>query len=131
MMESVALLLTAALFGGMVLYSAGFAGFLFAVLPPDTAGASIRRAFPVFYLLVMGTSLLAAIFVFPDDLWSAIWLGIIAISTLPTRQILMPAINRASDTGNKKQFAVLHGLSVLVTLAHIVISGWVLIRFLP
>jgi hypothetical protein len=131
MMESVALLLTAALFGGMVLYSAGFAGFLFTVLPPDTAGASIRRAFPVFYLLVMGTSLLAAIFVWRSDLWSAIWLAIIALSTLPTRQILMPAINRANDTGNKKRFGVLHGLSVLVTLAHIVISGWVLVRFLP
>ena len=130
-MESVALLLTAALFGGMVLYSAGFAGFLFTVLPPDTAGASIRRAFPVFYLLVMGTSLLAAIFVWRSDLWSAIWLAIIALSTLPTRQILMPAINRANDTGNKKRFGVLHGLSVLVTLAHIVISGWVLVRFLP
>lgn len=130
-MESVALLLTAALFGGMVLYSAGFAGFLFTVLPPDTAGASIRRAFPVFYLLVMGTSLLAAIFVWPSDLWSAIWLAMIALSTLPTRQILMPAINRANDTGNKKRFGVLHGLSVLVTLAHIVISGWVLVRFLP
>lgn len=130
-MESVALLLTAALFGGMVLYSAGFAGFLFTVLPPDTAGASIRRAFPVFYLLVMGTSLLAAIFVWRSDLWSAIWLAIIALSTLPTRQILMPAINRANDTGNKKRFGVLHGLSILVTLAHIVISGWVLVRFLP
>ncbi|WP_088826127.1 DUF4149 domain-containing protein [Marinobacter sp. es.048] len=131
MMESVALLLTAALFGGMVLYSAGFAGFLFTVLPPDTAGASIRRAFPVFYLLVMGISLLAAIFVWRSDLCSAIWLAIIALSTLPTRQILMPAINRANDTGNKKRFGVLHGLSVLVTLAHIVISGWVLVRFLP
>lgn len=130
-MESVSLLLTAALFGGMVLYSAGFAGFLFTVLPPDTAGASIRKAFPVFYLLVMGTSLLAAIFVWRSDLWSAIWLAIIALSTLPTRQILMPAINRANDTGNKKRFGVLHGLSVLVTLAHIVISGWVLVRFLP
>ena len=129
-MESVALLLTAALFGGMVLYSAGFAGFLFAVLPPDTAGASIRRAFPVFYLLVMGTSLLAALFVWPSNPVSAICLGLIALSTLPTRQILMPAINRASDTGNKKRFAVLHSLSVLVTLAHIVISGWVLTRFL-
>lgn len=130
-MESVALLLTAALFGGMVLYSAGFAGFLFAVLPPDTAGASIRRAFPVFYLLVIATSLLAAIFVWSSDIWSAVWLGVIAISTLPTRQILMPAINQASDSGNKRRFAVLHGLSVLITLAHIVISGWVLIRFLP
>lgn len=130
-METVALLLTAALFGGMVLYSAGFAGFLFAVLPPDTAGASIRRAFPVFYLLVIGTSVLAALFVWASDAWSAAWLGLIGLSTIPTRQLLMPAINRANDNGQKRKFAVLHGLSVLITLAHIVISGWVLTRFLP
>ncbi|MBS3804419.1 MAG: DUF4149 domain-containing protein [Oleiphilaceae bacterium] len=130
-MESVALLLTAMLFGGMVLYSAGFAGFLFAVLPPDTAGASIRRAFPVFYLLVIATSLLGAIFVWSSDTLSAVLLAVIAISTLPTRQILMPAINEASDSGKKRRFAVLHSLSVLITLAHIVISGWVLVRFLP
>jgi len=130
MMESIALLLTAALFGGMVLYSAGFAGFLFAVLPPDTAGASIRRAFPVFYLLVIGTSLLAATFVWTSDVWSALWLGLIALSTVPTRQLLMPAINKASDAGQKRKFGLLHGLSVLITLAHIVISGWVLVRFL-
>ncbi|PHS49257.1 MAG: hypothetical protein COB05_02745 [Marinobacter sp.] len=129
-MESVALLLTAALFGGMVLYSAGFAGFLFSVLPPDTAGSSIRRAFPVFYLLVIGTSLLAAVFVWASDVWSAFWLGLIAVSTVPTRQLLMPAINQASDAGQKRKFGVLHGLSVLITLAHIVISGWVLVRFL-
>ena len=129
-MESVALLLTAALFGGMVLYSAGFAGFLFSVLPPDTAGSSIRRAFPVFYLLVIGTSLLAAVFVWASDVWSAFWLGLIAVSTVPIRQLLMPAINQASDAGQKRKFGVLHGLSVLITLAHIVISGWVLVRFL-
>jgi len=129
-MESVALLLTAALFGGMVLFSAGFAGFLFAVLPPDTAGASIRRAFPVFYLLVVGTASVAALTVWPSNAGSALWLAFIAVTTVPTRQLLMPAINRANDRGDKRMFGILHGLSVLVTLLHIVIAGWVLTRFL-
>lgn len=130
-METVGLLLTAALFGGMVLYSAGFAGFLFAVLPPDTAGSSLRRAFPVFYLLVIVTALLAAIFSWPGDVWRSLWLALIALTTVPTRQRLMPAVNRASDLGDKQRFALLHGLSVVITLAHIVIAGWVLTRFLP
>ncbi|MDX1800768.1 MAG: DUF4149 domain-containing protein [Marinobacter sp.] len=130
-METVGLLLTAALFGGMVLYSAGFAGFLFAVLPPDTAGSSLRRAFPVFYLLVIVTALLAAIFSWPGDVWRSLWLALIALTTVPTRQRLMPAVNHASDLGNKQRFRALHGLSVVITLAHIVIAGWVLTRFLP
>lgn len=129
-MEIVALLLTAALFGGMVLFSAGFAGFLFAVLPPDTAGASIRRAFPVFYLLVIGTASVSALTVWPSNTGSALWLALIAVTTVPTRQLLMPSINRANDRGDKRMFGILHGLSVLVTLSHIVIAAWVLTRFL-
>jgi hypothetical protein len=129
-MEAAALLLTAALFGGMVLYSAGFAGFLFKVLPPGTAGASLRRAFPVFYLLVIGTSAAAAALLFFSDLIGALALAAIALTTVPTRQALMPAINDASDAGNKKRFGMLHGASVLITLAHIAIAGWVLVRFL-
>lgn len=130
MMEATALLLSAALFGGMVLYSAGFAGFLFKVLPPDTAGASLRRAFPVFYLLVILTSGAAALLVFASDLVSALALAAIAVTTVPTRQLLMPAINDASDAGNKRRFGALHGLSVVITLAHIGVVGWVLVRFL-
>jgi hypothetical protein len=50
----------------------------------------------------------------------------IALTGLLARQILMPAINRATDTGAKARFKWLHGLSVLVTFSHIILSGWVL-----
>ena len=129
-MESLALLATAALFGGMTLYSAGFAGFLFKVLPADTAGASLRRAFPVFYLLVMVFSTIGGIALAFSDVAGAMLLGLITVTTIPTRQVLMPAINQANDRGEKRRFAVLHGLSVVITLAHIMITAWVLIRFL-
>ena len=56
-----ALLATALLFGGMVLYSFGFAAFLFNTLPAAIAGPTIRRAFPHFYLFVIGTAVLAAV----------------------------------------------------------------------
>lgn len=46
-MLTLALLATALLFGGMTLYSFGFAAFLFTALPPETAGAALRRAFPL------------------------------------------------------------------------------------
>ena len=60
MMLSLALLTTALLFGGMALYSFGFAAFLFSALPPAVAGATLRRAFPTFYVFVMGAAALAA-----------------------------------------------------------------------
>ena len=40
------LLLTAALFGGMLLFAAALAAFLFAVLPVTEARCVIRLAFP-------------------------------------------------------------------------------------
>ncbi|MBC7497741.1 MAG: DUF4149 domain-containing protein, partial [Sphingomonadaceae bacterium] len=46
------LLATALLFGGTVLYSFGFAAFLFNALPAETAGPTLRRAFPHFYSFV-------------------------------------------------------------------------------
>jgi len=42
-MLSLAVLTTALLFGGMTLYSFGFAAFLFSAMPPPQAGALLRR----------------------------------------------------------------------------------------
>ena len=128
-METLALLVTALLFGGMVLYAFGFAAFVFTALPPDVASPTIRRAFPYFYLFVLGVSALAAVLLLAGDWVSASIMAAIAVSTIPTRQVLMPAINRATDEGRKSRFKVLHGLSVLITLAHIAGAAYVLARF--
>ncbi|MCZ8375755.1 MAG: DUF4149 domain-containing protein [Beijerinckiaceae bacterium] len=129
-MLTLALLTIALLFGGMVLYAFGFAAFLFTALPPDVAGPTIRRAFPHFYLFVMAVSALAAGLLAGHDGTGALLLALIAATTLPTRQMLMPAINRATDQGQKARFRILHGLSVFITLAHIGMAGYVLARFL-
>lgn len=125
-----ALLVAAILFGGMVLYSFGFAAFLFTSLPADDAGALLRRAFPHFYLWVIATALLAALLQLGSDPVSLALLVAVALTTLPARQLLMPAINAATDAGDKRRFNRLHGLSVLITLAHIAAVGYVLLRFL-
>lgn len=131
MLTAVALLMTALLFGGMVLYSFGFAAFLFTALPAETAGPTIRKAFPYFYLFVIVIASLTAFLVFSGDPFSAAILGLIALTTVPARQWLMPKINEATDSGNKGLFKALHGASVMITLVHIGLAGWVLVRFLP
>lgn len=128
MLESLAVLVTALLFGGMVLYSFGFAAFVFSVLPADVAGKTIRKAFPHFYLFVMATAVAGALLLWSVDTTSSILLAVIVITTLPTRQILMPAINQATDSGQKARFKWLHTLSVLITLAHMALAAVVLIR---
>ncbi len=125
---SVAVLFTALLFGGMTLYSFGFAAFLFTALPADTAGLALRRAFPLFYLFVIATAMLASAFLWPHDRLSAALMALVAVTTVPTKQALMPAINRATDSGQRRQFKWLHGLSVAITLAHVAAAGFVLVR---
>lgn len=128
MVLSLAVLSTALLFGGMVLYAFGFAAFVFKALPADVAGATLRRAFPWFYAFVIGTAAVAAVLWWPNDRAAALTLAVVALSTVPVRQGLMPAINRATDSGQRRRFQWLHGASVVITLAHIVASGWLLTR---
>lgn len=127
--SSLALGTTALLFGGTTLYAFGFAALLFTALPVDTARSVIRRAFPPFYLWVIVTAGIAAALLWRLDAVSAWLMAAVALSTIPTRQVLMPAINAASDRGDRRAFAWLHGLSVLITLAHIVAAGAVLVRW--
>ena len=128
MILSLAVLTTALLFGGMTLYSFGFAAFLFTALPADTAGKALRRAFPLFYVFVIATALLAAALLWSHDMTAAVTMGLVALTTLASRQLLMPAINRATDSGQRQRFKWLHTLSVVITLGHIAATGFVLVR---
>jgi len=127
-MFETALLTTALLFGGMVLYSFGFAAFVFKALPADTAGSLIRRAFPHFYLFVMSTATVAAALSFYRDPTSSVILAVIAATTVFARQVLMPSINEATDKGEKSRFKRLHIFSVAITIAHIGSAGFVILR---
>jgi hypothetical protein len=63
-----------------------------------------------------------------SDSFSAAWMALVMLTAIFARQLLMPAINRATDLGNKKRFLWLHGFSVLLTLAHIVLAAVVLVQ---
>ncbi len=126
MILSLAVLSTALLFGGMTLYSFGFAAFLFTALPAKTAGEALRRAFPWFYAFVIATAAVAALFWWPHNAVHAGVMATVAATTVPVRQALMPAINRATDAGLRQRFKWLHSLSVLITLCHIAATGWLL-----
>jgi len=88
----------------------------------------IRKAFPPFYLFVIISSGLAMILSFRSDIESAAWLAFVMLSAVAATQILMPAINRATDLMLKKRFLFLHGSSVLLTLGHIFLVAMVLIH---
>jgi hypothetical protein len=62
------------------------------------------------------------------DAFSVAWMAFIMLTTLAARQMLMPAINRATDSGQRKRFQWLHGFSVFLTLGHIVLAAVILVR---
>ena len=122
-MSFIALLLTSFLFGGMLLFSVGFGTLCFKFLEPSVARAFIRKTFPYFYVYVLVVSALIILFGLKI---SNVTMGLafsIFITTVPASMFLMPAINKASDTKNKRKFVLLHTLSVLITLSHIILSA--------
>ena len=122
-MDYIALLLTSFLFGGMLLFSVGFGTLCFKFLEPSVARAFIRKTFPYFYGYVLVVSALIILFGLKI---SNLTIGLafsIFITTAPASIFLMPAINKASDTKNKRKFVLLHALSVLITLSHIILSA--------
>jgi len=127
-MTIAALLVTALLFGGMTLFSFGFAAFVLKALPEDVARGLIRRAFPHFYLFVIVAAGVAAALAVPVAPVVAGALAVVAATTVYARQSLMPAINAATDAGEGARFKRLHGASVALTLAHIGVAGWGLVR---
>ena len=131
-MAALALLVVAALFGGMLLYSFGFAPFLFRTLKPETAGKLLRRAFPVYYLLTIAAAAVGALLVWLSrDGLSAMLLALVALGAVAARQGLMPAINAARDAGNAAagRFRALHGASVAINMVQLALVAWVLVRF--
>ena len=122
------LLLVALLFGGMFLFSAGFAAFLFRHLPQQDARMLIRKAFPSFYLFVIISSGLVMALSWRSDPFSTALMAFVMFTAVAVRQLLMPAINHATDMALRKRFVLLHGLSVVLTLIHIFLAGMILVH---
>jgi hypothetical protein len=82
----------------------------------------------LFFIITVAVAVAGAA-VWSTDRVSALLLATIALTPVPARQRLMPAINQATDDAAASRFKVLHNLSVLLTLAHIVLAAWVPARF--
>lgn len=136
MIEFAALLLVSTLFGGMMLYSFGFAPMVFSALPAEDAGRFIRAVFPWYYLFVIATAGLGGAILLRSNARSGTLSLAIAVIAIFARQVLMPWINTARDMqlqGNgeaKRRFSLLHGISVALNFVQLIAAGYVLYRFL-
>ena len=123
-MASFALLLAATLLGGMVFFSFGFAPVLFKQLPMAQVRPLLRGTFPYYYLAVIALSALATAVAYTQSPLAAGLLGVIFLSTIYARQVLMAQINAATDRDDRKAFHRLHMVSVVIQVVQIGLSGW-------
>ena len=122
-MEYFVLLLGSFLFGGMLLFSVGFGTLTFKFLEPSVARNFIRKTFPYFYNYVLLVSAVIFLLGFNVSKPVAALAFIIFATTIPTSKILMPAINKVADSQHKRNFVLLHTLSVAITVSHIIICA--------
>ncbi len=121
-MLAFAVLCAGAWLGAIVFQSALVAPAVFGELDSSGARRVLRRLFPRFFMLGLGLIGLALGAVALGPLSSGV--RSTAAATLGTMLLaiglalaLVPGINAASDAGNVARFRLLHGLSVLLTLA--------------
>lgn len=126
-MDIIALLAAAILLGGMTFFSFGFAPVLFAQLPMEQVRPLLRGTFPYYYLAVIGLGLVAAALAALVAALPAALLGVVALSTVYARQVLMAQINAATDRNDKAAFGRLHGLSVVIQVVQIGLTGWAVV----
>ncbi|MEM8592993.1 MAG: DUF4149 domain-containing protein [Pseudomonadota bacterium] len=126
-MDSIALLATAILLGGMTFFSFGFAPVLFKLLPSAEVRPILRGTFPYYYLAVIGLSAICTALAFTESVTAGLILAAITVSTIYARQILMFQINAAADAEDKRKFGQLHGLSVVIQLIQLGLCGWALL----
>ena len=98
LLPGAALLATAWLFGGMLLFAAGFAAFVFKALPITEARALIRKAFPPFYLFVIFAASLAAALAAAVDPVGTVVLALVALTTMHVAVAIATALPCCSNS---------------------------------
>ena len=103
--------------GVMLFFSVAVAPTIFKVLPQEWASAYVRKFFPKYYAVLGAATLLAAGLSADDTTrWVA---GACAILFGVSLFVLTPAVNRATDQGQKRLFGWLHGLSIVINMGQL------------
>ena len=129
-MISVALGVTLAIIvGGMITFQVLFAPLVFTQLKAKIARPFIRQFFPYYYLYFGLLALLSCVFGLLIG-WNkqALMLVLCLAGFIVSRQILMPAANRASDKGETRRFSWLHRGTVLINTAQLTVYFFLMWR---
>tara|TARA_B100001250_G_scaffold142911_1_gene122288 strand:- start:1535 stop:1900 length:366 start_codon:yes stop_codon:yes gene_type:complete len=112
----------------MLFYSLFIAVNVHKTLDKQNAGKLLRVLFPSYFLTTAVLSLLALISsLLVDKILDTILLSLVFLGSIISRQYLVPKINKERDLqisgekNSKKNFAKLHGFSVFINLAQVIL----------
>lgn len=136
--ETAGLIAVSAVFGGMVFFAFLYTPLVFIKLGKEAGGRFIREVFPVYYVAMGATSIVAAVLLAiangarSGDALAMVCTGIVFFLA---RFALLPIINRnrdawqAGDLAAKKRFDALHRASVIVNVVQMLAVLVVLVRY--
>ena len=117
--------------GAIILKVAIIAPTMFKTLDSSNFGKAIRPLWPKFFAMVVVLSIFSLITVYlHSDL--SVYHMIIAVSSIVLAAIcyvIIPATNRATDSGDHKTFKILHRISVSFTVILLILN--IAFPFLP
>jgi len=118
--------LIAGMVGIMLFFTAVVAPTVFKVLPVEWSSKYVRNFFPKYYASL---GLITAICIFAaTDLLSKVLLAICAALFSFTLFYLTGKINSAKDSGQSRQFHLLHGTSVVINLFQLITFIYLLVK---
>ena len=97
MFQIAGLIVTAFTLGVMLFFSLVIAPLVFIKLPAEAAGGLIRALFPWYFLVSGVLATLATMLLAPCSYVDAVFVALVAVAALGSRQILMPHINKLRD----------------------------------
>ena len=134
MIDAIAIVAVAFVFGGITFFSFVIAPLAFAELGVETAGRLVRRVFPRYYLVTAAASAAAALALAAGQILSAAAMALVCLGSVVARQGLMPAINASRDRASAgdplagRRFDRLHRVSVIINGVQLLITLAVLVR---
>lgn len=125
---------TAALFGGILAFTAFFAPQAFKLLPEGVSDKFVRELFPLFYLYAAVLSAISTIAFAPISLPETVVMGLVTLGFVFAKYYLMPRTVRARDEREKgtpgaaETFADLHKRSAFLNMVQFIGTCAVLAR---
>ncbi len=117
----------ALIFGGMIAFQVLFAPLLFTKLELQVARKFIRAFFPWYYLYFgILSGLATGLAFFASNISAALALALCFVGFAISRQYLMLRANDATDSGDKKTFALFHRATVIINTIQLVVIGYLL-----